>query len=241
MLHTVQSLNQKATPMKKRSFPGWCGAVAAAVVMALAHPVAAGSAAQTDAFKKELKAVKPAEVPARACKLVARAEPEKREAAVQAVVAATHAVRPVALAAVVGALAREFPALAPVAVAKATALRPKEAGVIARAAASAAPGRALEIAQAAAKAAPGESAAVAAGVEQGAPGTKREDIWAAIATAVPSLGRATANTGNGASVAAMPPPVVGPPFTPLPPTPTEINRTNSIEVPPGGGRDYSGP
>lgn len=38
-----------------------------------------------------------------------------------------------------------------------------------------------------------------------------------------------------------PPPVVGPVFTPLSGTPTEINRTNTVQVPPGGGRNYSGP
>jgi hypothetical protein len=41
--------------------------------------------------------------------------------------------------------------------------------------------------------------------------------------------------------AALPPPSVGPPFTPLSGSPAEITRINSVEVPPGGGRDYSGP
>lgn len=38
----------------------------------------------------------------------------------------------------------------------------------------------------------------------------------------------------------LPPPTVGPPFTPVAGPPTEINRTNTVEVPPGGGRNYSG-
>ena len=37
------------------------------------------------------------------------------------------------------------------------------------------------------------------------------------------------------------PPSVGPPFTTPLGSPTEINRTSSAEVPPGGGRNYSGP
>jgi hypothetical protein len=40
--------------------------------------------------------------------------------------------------------------------------------------------------------------------------------------------------------APMGPPVVGPPFTPVSGSPTEMNRTNTVEVPPGGGRNYSG-
>lgn len=36
-------------------------------------------------------------------------------------------------------------------------------------------------------------------------------------------------------------PTPGPPFTTLPPSPTEINRTNTVVVPPGGSRDYSAP
>lgn len=39
---------------------------------------------------------------------------------------------------------------------------------------------------------------------------------------------------------ALPPPVVGPPFTPLLLPPSEINRSNTTEIPPGGVR-YSGP
>jgi hypothetical protein len=40
--------------------------------------------------------------------------------------------------------------------------------------------------------------------------------------------------------AALPPPSVGPPFTPLGGTPTELNRTNTGQIPPGGVR-YSSP
>lgn len=39
---------------------------------------------------------------------------------------------------------------------------------------------------------------------------------------------------------ALPPPSVGPPFTPITGTPTETGRTNTVEIPPGGARDYSG-
>lgn len=49
--------------------------------------------------------------------------------------------------------------------------------------------------------------------------------------------------GPGASpalIVPLPPPVKKPPITPAPTTPTEISHTNSVEVPPGGGRDYSG-
>ena len=41
--------------------------------------------------------------------------------------------------------------------------------------------------------------------------------------------------------APMPPVVVGPPFTPLPGSPGGITPPDTGEVPPGGGRDYSGP
>ncbi|MDW8309136.1 MAG: hypothetical protein RMK20_07155 [Verrucomicrobiales bacterium] len=227
--------------MKTQLFPKVSGCWVMAVALALLQPAFAGTSAQTDLFKKQLKAAKAAELPAAACKLVAQVKPEERESAAEAVVAATHAVRPVALVAVVGALAREFPAVAPAAAAKAATLKPKDAGIIARAAAAAAPGRAVKIAQAVAKAAPSEYAAVAAGVAQGAPEASKEDIWAAISTVVPSLRNATASASSAASVAALPPPTVGPPFTGIAPGPGEMNRTNTVEIPPGGGRFYSGP
>jgi len=43
-------------------------------------------------------------------------------------------------------------------------------------------------------------------------------------------------------VSALPPPSPpDPPYHPYPGSPTELNVTNTIEVPPGGGRNYSGP
>ncbi|MBI3852428.1 MAG: hypothetical protein HY298_19400 [Verrucomicrobia bacterium] len=45
---------------------------------------------------------------------------------------------------------------------------------------------------------------------------------------------------QGPVLAALPPPTVGPPFTPLGGTPTELNRTNTGQIPPGGVR-YSSP
>lgn len=39
----------------------------------------------------------------------------------------------------------------------------------------------------------------------------------------------------------LPPPQPGPPFTPYSGSPTELNHNTSIEIPPGGGRNYFGP
>ncbi|MCX8092274.1 MAG: hypothetical protein N3I86_15290 [Verrucomicrobiae bacterium] len=50
--------------------------------------------------------------------------------------------------------------------------------------------------------------------------------------------------GNAAALAApLPPPTVGPPFTPLPPgtDPGTVTRSMTRVAKPGGGRDYSGP
>jgi hypothetical protein len=39
----------------------------------------------------------------------------------------------------------------------------------------------------------------------------------------------------------LPPPQVGPPFTPYSGSPTELDHNASVEIPPGGGRNYFGP
>jgi hypothetical protein len=39
----------------------------------------------------------------------------------------------------------------------------------------------------------------------------------------------------------LPPPQPGPPFTPYSGSPTELNHNATIEIPPGGGRNYFGP
>ena len=52
---------------------------------------------------------------------------------------------------------------------------------------------------------------------------------------------APTSVASGPSFAPLPPPTVGPPYQPIGGTPIVINRTNTVEVPPGGGRNYSGP
>lgn len=50
-----------------------------------------------------------------------------------------------------------------------------------------------------------------------------------------------APVASGPVFAPLPPPTFGPPYQPLGGTPIVVNRTNTVEVPPGGGRNYSGP
>ena len=53
---------------------------------------------------------------------------------------------------------------------------------------------------------------------------------------------APTSVASAPSFAPLPPPTVGPPYQPLGGTPPPfVNRTNTLEVPPGGGRNYSGP
>jgi hypothetical protein len=100
---------------------------------------------------------------------------------------------------------------------------PDVAAVAAAQASALLPKKAAVIARAAADAAPAQMAGINAAVSKAASPT------AAPASAAP------------VSVAALPPPTVGAPFTPYPGSPNEINRNNTIEVPPGGGRNYAGP
>lgn len=48
------------------------------------------------------------------------------------------------------------------------------------------------------------------------------------------------STSDGPGYVALPPPTIGPPFTPFGGSPTELSRTNTGEIPVGGIR-YSGP
>jgi hypothetical protein len=182
--------------MKNAFFTSCVGAIffAACLTTSTAY---AGKSPQLELFKKELRAVSAAEMPAKAAQLVSQAKPEARATTAENVVSAVFAVRPVALIAAVSAIARANPDVASVAAAKAATLQPKQSAAIALAAADAAPAQAGKINEAVSKA--------------------------------------------GAPVGALPPPTVGPPFTPAPLTPTEINRGNTTEVPPGGGRNYAPP
>lgn len=50
-----------------------------------------------------------------------------------------------------------------------------------------------------------------------------------------------ASTTSGRAPAYLPPPTVGAPFTQSSGSPTELNHNGTIELPPGGGRNYFGP
>lgn len=244
-------------------------------------PVFAGKTSSADLVKKDLKAVTPVEMPAKASQLVSQAKPDEREAMAEAVVTATHALRPVALIAVVSAVARDNPAVAPAAAAKAAALQPKEAAAIARAAASATPAQAAKIVYAVCKTVPMKYSTVATAVAQVSPESS-EEIITAVTEAVPGLkpfverARAASNMASVGAVMgqteslvqvtaqaakttpeklittpvlassppvfALPPPSPpDPPYHTYPGSPTELNVTNTIEIPSGGGRNYSGP
>jgi hypothetical protein len=244
-----------------------------------AHTLFAGKSSEFVAVRNELRAVTPAEMPARASQLVSQAGLEVREATAETVVTVSSALRPVAVVAVVGAISHDNPAVAPAAAAKAAGLQPKQAADIARAAASAAPAQAAKIVYAVCKVVPMRYSTVATAVAQVVPDASKE-ILAAVTEAMPGLkpfversgaGNANASVGvimaqteslakitaqaakttpeklitapvlaSGTPSYALPPPVEGPPYWPVG-TPTTLTPTNAVEIPPGGGRNYSGP
>jgi hypothetical protein len=72
---------------------------------------------------------------------------------------------------------------------------------------------------------PKKAAAIASAAGDAAP-AQVSQINAAVGQAAPAPEKTTATT-----VAALPPPTVGPPFTPLVGIPTEIDRTDTTEIP----------
>ena len=228
--------------MKIKYFTSFAG-IAVALFLLAAHMTWADTSAQLLPLKKELRAAPAVEMPAKAAQLVSHAKADEREKTAENVVAAAFIVRPVALVAVVAAIARDNPAVAPAAAAQAAALQPKQAAVIARAAAGAAPSETSKIVAAICKVVPAEYIRVVAGVVQAVPTANREQLWLAVTEAVPAVKSTVSGSSSvGATTffAALPPPVEGPPYWPLPSTNT-LTRTNTVAVPPGGGRDYSGP
>ncbi|MSU58676.1 MAG: hypothetical protein EXS35_10950 [Pedosphaera sp.] len=128
---------------------------------------------------------------------------------------------------------------------------PTKYNVVAVAVAQEVPAAAKEILAAVGSAVPGVKMFV-----DRASSTAKDSSVASVMMQTDSLVQVAAKAGNstpekvitastpppaGPAFAALPPPFLGPPFTPLSGTPTDLNRTNTSEIPPGGGRNYSGP
>ena len=168
------------------------------------------------AITKTLSGVRAPELPAKAASLVVKANATDQEATVIAVVKAAIAANPASAAAVVGAIAKAAPKMASIAAATAVSLEPKQAAAIAKAASGNAPTEADKIVAAMSKQAP--------------------TLSGVISQAVYTTVAAKSKTGDGLQSA----PTVGPPFVPRAGGTGEINRTNTVVVPPGD-RDYSAP
>ncbi len=176
------------------------------------------SSASEITIQKTLSGVRVPELPAKAASLVSIARTEEREAVTVAVVRAAIKASPTTAPAVVGAIAKVAPKMAALAAATAVALEPKQAAAIARAAASAAPLEAEQIIAAMTKDNPTLASVVSQSVLQ---------------TTSPILAIDNPQTFKAA-------PAVGPPFVPRVGGTGEINRTNTVVVPPND-RDYSNP
>jgi hypothetical protein len=216
--------------------------VALALMSALSlNHAFAGKVSDLDFARKELRAVTTAEIPAKAAQICSRAKSAEAVATAQAVVTAAIEFRPATAVAVVGAIARQSPELAADVAARAASLRPKEAAAIARAAAGAVPAQAAKIVAAVCKVIPAKyNNDVATAVSKEVPNASKEIFAAATPTGGEPKTVASAPV-SAPKFSVAPPPSVGPPFTePIAP-PTELNRTNTAEIPPGGGRNYSGP
>jgi hypothetical protein len=211
------------------------------------HAVA-GKVSELASARKELRATKTAEIPAKAARICSQARPDAAVATAHAVVTAAIELRPAIAVAVTSAISRQNPELAAEVAAKAASLQPKEAAAIARAAAGAAPAQAARIVAAVCKVIPAKyDNEVATAVSKEVPNASKEVFAAATPTGgevkTPTAGEVKTVASTPASAprfTVAPPPTLGPPFTPLG-TPTELNRTNTAEIPPGGGRNYSGP
>ncbi len=143
---------------------------------------------------------------------------------------------------------------------------PKQAAKIVYAVCKAAPTKYSQIAVAVAQVAPEAGKEIVAAVAEAVPALKPFVDRASTGGSLASVGSIMAQTeglvkataqaskttpeklittpvmASTSPVFALPPPSPpGPAYHPLPGTPAEVNVTNTIEVPPGGGRDYSGP
>ena len=133
-----------------------------------------------------LRAVSPAELPARAAEMVSRASAETRLAVAGEVVRQVGLVNPAIVQIVVGAIARVAPEAADPAAIAAVSIRPRELELFARTAAAAAPAQALGIVSAFCKEQPENFDVAAIAVAKAAPG-QDEKILQAISVALPSL------------------------------------------------------
>jgi len=170
------------------------------------------------AITKSLSGVRAPELPAKAASLVVKANATDQEATVIAVVKAAIAANPASAAAVVGAIAKAAPKMASIAAATAVSLEPKQAAAIAKAASGNAPTEAEKIVAAMSKQAP--------------------TLSGVISQAVYTTVAAKSKTGDASGFQNAP--TVGAPFVPRAGGTAEINRTNTVVVPPGD-RDYSAP
>ena len=152
-------------------------------------------------FFGKLSSVSPAELPAKAAKLVTQADSKNRLETTINVVKAAVGLNPAAAAAIVGTIAQSTPEMASVAAATAVVLVPNQAVAIARAAAAAAPAQAGKIVEAVCRVAPHAYKAVANAVAGVAPDAGKA-ILAGISAAIPELQEpigkvlATSNGGN---------------------------------------------
>lgn len=138
---------------------------------------------------------------------------------------------------------------------------PAQAAKIAQAVCKVAPAKYALIATAVAQAVPSASKEIVAAVVTAVPALKPFVDQAAsrdqnqpvgvIMAHTQSLVKATAQSAKVSpetiiasatpAYSPLPPPVTGPPFTPYSGSPTELNHNATVEIPPGGGRNYFGP
>ena len=189
------------------------------LTMVALSPFSVSAEVSSKAIVKSLSGVRAPELPAKAASLVSKADAKDQEATTIAVVKAAIAANPASASAVVGAIAQAAPKMASIAAATALSLQPKQAAAIAKAAAGAAPTEAEKIVAAMSKEAPALSSLISQAVSS-----------TVAAKAKPVAGPAFQSA-----------PRVGPPFVVRTgPGAGEINRTNTVAVPPGD-RDYSAP
>ena len=216
-------------------------------------------------YEQVLKAVTPAELPAKAAELVKQAKPRECTATTEKVTKAAVSIKPAAAPSIVGAIARAVPDMAAVAAGTAITLQPKQATTIAKAASAAAPIQAAKIVAAICRVVPGQYRQVAIIVARTVPGSAN-DILIAVASVIPELKLGVENAlaaysgnSNSISVATVldqassagndqrtsdrsPPrgPTGEPPFLPLSTTVKSVSPNTSGEVP-TGGRNYGTP
>lgn len=138
---------------------------------------------------------------------------------------------------------------------------PTQAGKIVHAVCKALPTKYALIATAVAQAVPSARQEILAAVASAVPALKpfiertttrdQNESMGAIMAQTEGLVKKTASYANVSTetvitsttpaYAPLPPPAVGPPFTPFSGTPTEVDHNATVEVPTGGGRNYFGP